>query len=120
MFCRNCGTELDDSASFCFQCGSKVERENTSNMSNDVNFDSVVKPYIKNNKRKVIIAVVALLAVGVALVGIPKLAKKVAVQQEINKTEKAIEVALNDILKIFLVMWTQMQLHIQKLIEQNN
>lgn len=100
MFCRNCGTKLEDGVSFCPQCGSKVEQRPINNSSKDMSFDSVVKPYVKNNKRKVIIAVVVLIVVGVAVVNIPKLAKKIAVQQEINKTENAIETALDNIMGV--------------------
>ena len=34
MFCRNCGTQMEDGASFCPSCGAKVEAENATQTPN--------------------------------------------------------------------------------------
>lgn len=34
MFCRNCGTQMEDGASFCPSCGAKVEAENANQTPN--------------------------------------------------------------------------------------
>lgn len=100
MFCRNCGTKLETDASFCPKCGSKVEQELINKSSANMSFDNVLKSYVKNNTRKVVIAIAALIIVGVAVTSVPGLVKSMAVQREVSKENNAIETALDNIIKV--------------------
>lgn len=100
MFCRNCGTRLEEGALFCPQCGCRVEEEPIENISPDMSLESMIGKYAKSNSRKLIAAGIVIAVALAAVIGIPPLVQKMAVRREISKAEKAIETALERITEV--------------------
>lgn len=100
MFCRNCGTRLNEGAAFCPSCGTQIKQTSINNYSSQPNSPSTIgQPIITNNvkigtvpkkkKNKLIIIVVALiLAVGLVVTGtiiVTKKVKEIKISHSIEK-----------------------------------
>lgn len=82
MFCKNCGSQIPDSASFCNICGTAVEYEDSQMGTSTVSLNSKLK--ISKHKLIGIIALVAIVIVAATIVGI-------VVSSAMNSPEKSVE-----------------------------
>ena len=60
MFCGNCGKEIENNATFCPECGAKVEAAKTGK-------EKTVNPNIKKYAR---LAIVILAALAIVIIGV--------------------------------------------------
>lgn len=69
MYCTECGTQIDDTATFCSKCGAKVDdssnNSKTSNSSNKGNSASSISTIFKEPKIIILCVVALLLLVGI-------------------------------------------------------
>ncbi len=69
MYCTNCGTEINDSATFCKNCGFSTDNSPESNHQN--NLSGAADVQVKKTKRKIIIlsiiAAILIVAVGIGV-----------------------------------------------------
>lgn len=93
MFCNKCGTKLEDDAKFCPNCGGKITAGTTCEektvQTKKKRSTSPIKIYI--------IVAVSVCILGAIAVVLPKVFRKISYQQEVRKTEKAIENAFDSI-----------------------
>ena len=63
MYCRKCGSELNESASFCPKCGAKVDKD--SGVLGNLGNIQIKKPTMSRGFRLFLTALVVLMAIGV-------------------------------------------------------